>query len=268
MAFEFKEKYDINDLTNIMQILRSEDGCPWDKEQTHQSIRNNFIEETYEVIEAIDCNSKELLLEELGDVLLQVVFHAQIESEHSSFNFDDVADGICKKLIVRHPHIFSDTIVNSADEVLSNWNDIKKQEKGHVTYAETLKAVPLQLPALMRAQKVQERAKKAGFCFPNVTAALNDLKSEIVELEQALNNNDTKNIDEEVGDVIFSAVNVARLSGINAEQSLTYSTNKFVNRFTVVEQLAKELGIDLKTASDDLLDSLWKQAKKHCIHEG
>ena len=152
--FDFKEKYDVNDLVSIMKLLRSENGCPWDREQTHESIRKNFIEETYEVVEAIDKKDTALLREELGDVLLQVVFHSQMEAEKNSFDFSDVADEVCKKLIVRHPHIFSDVKADNSDQVLKNWDMINKETKGQETFAQTLESVPKVLPALMRAQKV------------------------------------------------------------------------------------------------------------------
>ena len=151
MEFERKAHYTVADLCRIMQLLRSENGCPWDRVQTHESIRKNLIEETYEAVEAIDCKNSDMLKEELGDVLLQVVFHAQMEAEEGRFTFDDVADGICQKLIVRHPHIFSDTKADSADEVLDNWNRIKQETKGQKTATETLNAVPRQLPALIRS---------------------------------------------------------------------------------------------------------------------
>lgn len=161
MDFQFKDKYDVNDLLEIMRILRSENGCPWDREQDHKSIRKDFLEETYEVVEAIDADDKELLLEELGDVLLQVVFHSRIEEEKGGFDFDDVADGICQKLIVRHPHVFGDVNAETSGEVLKNWNNIKQQTKGQETFYETLESVCTTLPALMRAQKIGQRAKRA-----------------------------------------------------------------------------------------------------------
>lgn len=261
MSFQFKDCYTIDDLKDIMHILRSDEGCPWDKEQTHQSIRNNFIEETYEVVEAIDKLDMTMLREELGDVLLQVIFHSHLEAEKCTFNFDDVVNDICVKLIARHPLVFSDTIVQSTEEVLSNWNAIKKEQKGHTTYAQTLDAVPRQLPALMRAKKIQERAKKAGFCYPSVEMALVDLKSEIVELEQAISNADKLNIEEEIGDILFSIVNVSRLLGNESEEALTKSSDKFINRFTFAENIAKEQEVDLKMADMDVLCQLWKQAK-------
>lgn len=260
MNFEFKEIYNIDDLRLIMQILRSENGCPWDKEQTHTTIRNNLIEEAYEVCEAIDINDTLLLKEELGDVLLQVMFHSQIKQEENDFTFDDVVNGICNKLIIRHPHVFSTTDVNSVDEVLDNWNTIKQTTKGQTTASETLSSVPKQLPALMRCDKVQGRAKKANNLFG--IFGLDDLKGELEELEQAIKNNDIENIAEEIGDCIYACVGMARLFNMNPEDLLTASTNKFIARFTLVEKYSNQLSIDFKTATHEQLDELWKKAKQ------
>lgn len=262
MEFNIEVRYTIDDLKRIMKILRSNEGCQWDKKQTHKSIRNNFIEETYEVIEAIDTEDEILLREELGDVLLQIIFHSEIEAEQENFCFDDVVHDICEKLMIRHPHVFSDTKVNSTEEVLENWNEIKKEQKGHTTYTQTLNAVPKQLPALMRAQKVQSRAQKAGFCYPqNVNMALEHLKCEIDELTSAINNNDLQNITEEIGDILFATINVSHLLKNEGEEALTKSTEKFIKRFEIVEKLAENKAIILKDADVETLNHLWKQAK-------
>lgn len=259
--FDFKEKYDVNDLVSIMKLLRSENGCPWDREQTHESIRKNFIEETYEVVEAIDKKDTALLREELGDVLLQVVFHSQMEAEKNSFDFSDVADEVCKKLIVRHPHIFSDVKADNSDQVLKNWDMIKKETKGQETFAQTLESVPKVLPALMRAQKVAQRAARAGFDYPDADSALRDLKSEAAELSQAFDNDDSANIIEELGDLMFSCANLARKLGADSEEVLTAATEKFINRFKIAEDIAAENKKTLDKLSADELDALWKQAK-------
>ena len=260
--FEQKEKYTMDDLLNIMVILRGENGCPWDREQDHHTIRKNFLEETYEVLEAIDENSPEHLQEELGDVLLQVVFHTRMEEEAGGFAFDDVVTGICKKLIHRHPHIFSDVEADTADKVLRNWDAIKKEEKHQESYTETLEQVPKVLPALMRSEKVQHRAKRAGFDYNNVQEALTDLQSEVEELKQALDKEDISNIDEEIGDVLFSCVNISRFFKIDAEKSLTNSTEKFINRFRDIERNAIAQDIDIGSAGMDTLNALWNCAKK------
>lgn len=261
MDFQFKEKYDINDLLEIMRILRSENGCPWDREQDHKSIRKDFLEETYEVVEAIDTEDSELLLEELGDVLLQVVFHSRIEEEKGGFDFGDVADGICQKLIVRHPHVFGDVTAETSGEVLKNWNNIKQQTKGQETYSETLESVCTALPALMRAQKVGQRAKRAGMDFKDVSQVIECLESEIAELKEAMAENDSGHIGEEMGDVLFSCVNLARHLDCDAEESLTRSTDKFMKRFKETEDLIRCDGVDMRSLNIDELDVYWRKAK-------
>ena len=259
--FEFKEKYNFDDLVKIMKCLRSEDGCPWDREQDHQSIKKNFIEETYEVIEAINKNDPELLCEELGDVMLQVVFHAEMESEKDVFAIDDVTDGICKKLIERHPHIFSDITVNSVDDVLTNWDQIKNKSKNRKTSTESMLSVPNELPALMRSDKVQHKAKKVGFDWDSIEPVYEKLDEEIAELKQASTENDKKHIEEELGDVLFTVVNISRFLDCDAEECLQNATNKFIDRFSKVEKLAKERNIDLQLTSLEILDKIWQEAK-------
>ncbi|WP_040196141.1 nucleoside triphosphate pyrophosphohydrolase [Candidatus Soleaferrea massiliensis] len=260
--FTFKERYGIDDLRTIMALLRSPGGCPWDKKQDHHTIRNNFLEETYEVLEAIDQNDAEHLKEELGDVLLQVVFHAQMEQEIGSFNFDDVCDGICQKLILRHPHIFADVKADDSETVLKNWDAIKKVEKGQESATDTLLSVPKVFPSLMRSEKVQKRAARTGFDYPGVGDALCDLKSEVRELEQAIETGDRENQKEELGDLLFACVNVSRFLKTDAEEALGCSCDKFIRRFAAVERLAEEQGIDMEQASLDKLNALWAQAKK------
>ncbi len=260
--FEFKEKYSIDDLLRIMEILRGDGGCPWDAEQNHESIKKSFIEETYEVIEAINQKDKDLLQEELGDVLLQVVFHAEMEKEIGSFDFSDVADGICKKLIERHPHVFGEVKVNGTDEVLSNWDDIKRKSKGQKTQGSSMMKVPRELPALMRAQKIQSKAKKAGFDWDDMSGAFDALESEIKELKEAVKTRNSDAIEDEFGDVLFSCVNIARFIDVDSEEALTRANDKFMSRFLVVEKLAEERDIDMKNTPIEELDKLWDEAKK------
>lgn len=260
--FEFKERYNIDDLVEIVSILRSENGCPWDKVQTHESIRKDFIEETYEVIEAIDLKDSELLKEELGDVLLNTVFHAQIETENGNFNFDDVCNDICQKMIIRHPHVFGDISADTTEKVLNNWDKIKMNTKGQTTYTETLESVAKSLPALIRAEKVGKRASKANMDFPNPQDALDNLKSELLELEQAMESNIQKDIYEEFGDLLFSCVNLARKLNIDSERALVDSTNKFIDRFSKTENLVRSNGIqDMKSLDIHQLDAYWHKAK-------
>jgi len=244
-----------------MDKLRSPDGCPWDREQNHESIRRNLIEETYEVAEAIDSHDTQLLREELGDMLLQIVFHAQIEKEQGSFDFDDVCDGICKKLVSRHPHVFSDVAAKDAGQALQSWDAAKRIEKGGKSEGEMLEGVSKALPALMRSEKVQSRAAKAGFDYEHAHEAMSDLKSELLELEQAIESGDRNSIREELGDLLFAAVNVSRFASVDAEESLAGSCDKFISRFSRVEELARERGINMKTAGMDLLNNLWSEAK-------
>lgn len=261
--FDFKEKYNIDDLLKIMQILRSPEGCPWDKEQTHLSIRKDFIEEVYEAIEAIDLGDTELLREELGDVLLQVAFHCQIETENQNFTFEDVCDELCKKLIVRHPHVFGQVTVSDTGEVLKNWDNIKKATKGQETYADTLESVAKSLPALMRAQKLGKRAMRAGMDFKSKEDAFECIKLETDELSQAIENGDKQQIEEEFGDLLFSCVNTARHLDIDAEEALTKASEQFIKRFRETEKLVTLSGADMTALSIDELDVFWRQAKNN-----
>ncbi len=261
-TFVFKQNYDLSDLLEIMRILRGENGCPWDREQTHASIRKNLIEETYEAIEAINKQDDVLLCEELGDVLMQVVFHAQIAAERGAFGFSDVADGICKKLIERHPHVFGDVKVSSSGEVLKNWEQIKSATKHRKTVSDKMQAVPRELPALMRAYKIQDKAAKAGFDWDNLDGALEKLPEETAELREAYRSNDRENALEELGDLLFSVVNAARFLELDPEEALTAATDKFQSRFCKVESMAAQRGISMPDASLEALDALWQEAKQ------
>lgn len=260
--FEFKNSYDFYDLVNIMRLLRAPGGCPWDREQTHKSIRRDFIEETYEAIEAIDTDDSELLCEELGDVLLQVVFHSQIEEDQKGFTINEVCDGICKKLIVRHPHVFADVSADTPDKVLENWDKIKMQTKSQSTQAEAMNSISRALPSLIRADKIQKKARKCGFDWSDVSGALQKLSEEIEELRAAIEQGDTVACSDELGDVLFSAVNVSRFIGVDSEKALSDSCDKFISRFTSVEKLADERGIDMQSSTLEELDALWDEAKK------
>ena len=214
MEFQFKNEYKFEDLLKIMEILRDKNGCPWDREQTHSSIRNSLVEETYEAVEAIDLNNREMLCEELGDVLLQVVFHAQIAKENGEFDINAVADGICKKLIVRHPHVFGDTSVTNSDDVIKNWDAIKYQTKKYDSLREQLDGVSKALPSLIRAQKLQKRADNAG-----------KLTDEMFSLD--------------LGDPaltayareLFSLANKARLEKIDLEEALSKYNAQLTEQF-------------------------------------
>ena len=240
--FQFKEKYSLDDLLKIMEILRSKDGCPWDAVQTHSSIKADMIEEAYEAYEAIVLDNEEMLKEELGDLLLQVVFHSRIEQENGGFDFSDVVNDICQKLIVRHPHVFSDLKVSGADDVLKNWDRIKKETKEQKTYADTLKAVPKVFPALLRAEKLGKRASRASvqesekICIDAVLNACNDLS----------NANDTI-----IGAVLFYTANLARLQGIKPEDALHSFNERFIQKFVDAENNNELGGKNLYTLSID-----------------
>ena len=254
-----KPNYDVNDLKTIVSILRAPGGCRWDGEQTHRSIRRNFLEEAYEVAEAIDEGSLEHLKEELGDVLLQVVFHASIEEDAGNFDLNDVADGICRKLIYRHPHVFGDVSVGSTDEILSNWEELKKAEKGQASQADAVDAVARSLPALWRAEKVQKKAAKSGFNWPDVSGPLDKLTEELAELRAAAEGNG--DAAEELGDLLFSAVNAARFLDVDPEMALHAASDKFAARFRRVEEEVLQSGQAMEELSPARLEAVWNAVK-------
>lgn len=258
--FQGKDFYSVADLEHIVAILRAPGGCPWDREQTHQSIRANMLEEAYEVCEAIDQSDADHLKEELGDVLLQVVLHAQMERELGVFTLDDVADGICKKLVFRHPHVFGDVNAQDVGQALNTWDAMKRVEKSQSTYTDTLTAVARSLPALWRAEKVQKKAKKAGFDWPDAQGAVDKLSEEIEELKAAMEGRG--DVTEELGDLLFACVNVSRFLKTDPEQALTQATDKFTARFARVEEKAKAMGRDMADMPLAELDRLWEEAKR------
>ncbi len=255
-----KPSYNFQDLQEIVGILRHPGGCAWDMEQTHASIRRNFLEEAYEVAEAIDEGSTEHLKEELGDVLLQVVFHTSIEEDAGRFDLDAVADGICKKLIYRHPHVFGDVSVSSTGEILSNWEELKQKEKGQATQADAVDAVARSLPALWRAEKMKKKAAKAGFDWRDVSGALDKLSEELDELRRAALEGDGDPV-EELGDVLFTAVCVGRFLDADPEDALHAACGKFAARFRKTEELAAGRGLSLDKLSDAQQIALWREAK-------
>ncbi|MCD7711810.1 MAG: nucleoside triphosphate pyrophosphohydrolase [Firmicutes bacterium] len=261
-----RERYNFDDLCGIMAILRGEGGCPWDIEQTHKSIRNDFIDETYEAIEAIDTENTELLCEELGDVMLQVVFHAEIERERGVFDIADVTDGICKKLIYRHPHVFGDVSVGGSDDVLVNWDKLKAKEKSRDTVTSKLKSVSSSAPALMKAQKLGKISRKAGFDFDDAEAAFAKIGEETnevgEEMKKRADGDNTERLKEEIGDLLLSVVNTSRLLGIDAEEALNSACKKYVGRFEAVENEVKSRGERIEELSSGELDTIWEEIKK------
>ena len=259
IAFPHKDHYDLEDFRSIISILRHPGGCPWDMEQDHKSIRRNFIEETYEVCEAIDTDNTELMQEELGDVMMQVFFHASIEEDAGHFDINDVADHAVRKLIFRHPHVFGDRTVSGTGEVLRNWDELKRQEKQQRSAADTLNAVARTLPALWRAEKVQSKAAKAGFDWPDVNGPLEKVEEERQELARAAAGQG--DAEEELGDLLFAAVNAARKLGIDPETALNRATEKFITRFARVEADALSAGERLDQLSTEALEALWQRSK-------
>lgn len=259
--FQRMQRYNMDDLRRIMEILRAPDGCPWDRVQTHQSIRRNMLEEAYEVAEAIDEEDAEHLKEELGDVLLQVVFHSSMAQSEGAFNLDDVIDGVCKKLVFRHPHLFGDVEAKDSAGALSAWEAAKQVEKGQKTATDTLNAVARSLPALMRAEKIQNKASKVGFDWEHVAPALDKLSEEVEELKEAIQEN--SNVEEELGDVLFAAVKVGRFVGTDGEEALHAACEKFIRRFQFVEEHAGHPMQELELSE---LEELWKQAKQAESH--
>ena len=251
--------YTYEDLITVVELLRSEGGCPWDMEQTHTSIRNDFIEETYEVIEAIDTEDPTLLREELGDVLLQVVFHARIEEEQDSFGMSEVANDICAKLIHRHPHVFGTVQVENSAEVLRNWDAIKGEEKQRITMTDKLRAIPPMYPALMRAQKVGKKA--ACFDFETTEAVYDKLDEEIAEVKAAAASGDADAVAEELGDLLLTVTSLARKLGVKSEEALFHATNKFIDRFEIVENAVLAAGKNMEELSMAELDAIWDSIK-------
>ena len=265
--FEYKDSYDLNDFVRIIAVLRSEGGCPWDREQTHESIRRNLLEEAYEVCEAVDEKDPEHLKEELGDLLLQVIFHSRIEQEAGTFDLNDVADAACKKLLLRHPHVFGDVTADNSDEVMRNWEEIKRIEKSQDTTATAMSDVAETLPALWRAEKIQKKAKKANFDWPDISGALDKLEEELLELKEAVASGEEAKISEELGDLLFAAVNVGRFQKADPEAALHQSCEKFIRRFRFMEEEIIKNGCGMQDLSLDEMEEIYQRAKREADNE-
>ncbi|MGL5378806.1 nucleoside triphosphate pyrophosphohydrolase [Clostridium sp.] len=260
---DLDNKKDFNDLLQIIDILRGENGCPWDIEQTHESIKNQLVEEAYEVVDAINNDDIDGIIEELGDVLLHIVFHASIGKDDGYFNISDIVESISNKMIYRHPHVFSDKNVDSSDEVIQNWDELKKKEKDLESTTDELNAVAKSLPALIRADKVQKKAAKVGFDWDDVDGAFLKVKEELNEILEVYKSNNKEKIKDEVGDLFFACVNVARFLGVNEEEALNGTTEKFIRRFSFIEENSNKMGKSLAEMSLEEMDELWNQAKKY-----
>lgn len=253
-----EKKYkNLEELIDVVAKLRAPDGCPWDREQTHTSLRPNMLEEAYEAVDAIDENDMTHLREELGDVLLQVLLHSQIASESNEFTLDDVAKELKEKLIHRHPHVFGTAKINNADDVLKTWDKLKSEEKTERKSA--MDGLSRSQAALISAQKISKRAVKTGFEWPNEESLYDCVMSEIEEFKEAEIEKDKNHMEEEMGDILFAIVNLARWNKIDAEQALLKANKKFEKRFRKMEDLATK---PLNDYSFEEFDNLWKQAKK------
>ncbi|MBR1781737.1 MAG: nucleoside triphosphate pyrophosphohydrolase [Oscillospiraceae bacterium] len=257
LDFQYRARSTVDDFRTLVHLLRQKDGCPWDSVQTHHSIRDNFLEETYEACEAIDNEDTALLREELGDVLMQVIFHASIEEDAGHFDLDDVADTACRKLIFRHPFLFQE------NAPAQSWEELKSQEKGFTSRTQALEAVARSLPALWRAKKLQKRAADAGFHWNDTEGPLRKAEEELSELREAVASDG--NVEEELGDLLFALVAVARAAGIDPEHALNRASDKFIRRFGCMEALAER---EMGSLSQEEYLALWQRAKEQtCSYE-
>lgn len=258
-SFVMKEHFDITELIDLMAFLRSDQGCPWDREQTHRSLRQNLLEEAYEVIDAIGSGKPDRLCDELGDVLMQVVFHAQMAQEAGAFTFSDVVTAICNKLISRHTHIFGPDRAATPDAVIANWEKNKKREKGLDSQTQVLLDVPRALPALQRSYKVQQKAAQVGFDWDKADGPRQKIEEELAEIKEAF---DQDRLEDELGDLLFSVVNYARHLKVQPELALNRSTEKFIRRFAALEARAEAGNLKLGTLSLSEMDRLWDDVKQ------
>lgn len=257
-----QKRYSIEDLFEILKVLRGEEGCPWDRQQNRESLKPYLLEETYEVLDAIEKGDIVLLEEELGDLLLQIVFHTQIADEEGEFAFDAVVKGICEKLIRRHPFVFGGAKAKDSEDALSKWEDTKRREKGLRGYTKTLRDVPRTLPSLMHSYKVQQKAALAGFDWDRAEDVLDKVKEELGELERVYKTDERNKIKEELGDLLFAAVNLARFTKVRPELALREAIDKFIQRFAYIEGWAEKNGTTLDKMTLDEMENLWQRAKE------
>jgi tetrapyrrole methylase family protein/MazG family protein len=248
-------------LVDLMARLRGPDGCPWDLKQTTESLKPFLIEETYEVIDALDDGDPYKVKEELGDLLFQIVFHARLAEEQGAFSLDDVIEANVEKMIRRHPHVFGDQKLATDKEVIANWEEIKKKEKGHTQRTSILEGVPSSMPALSRAHRLQERAARVGFDWKRLDEALPKLDEEIAEFKESLKTESAAKIEEELGDIFFMLVNLSRFLNVDPEQALRKTIGKFIRRFRFIEERAADAGRPLDDLSLDEMENLWQEAK-------
>lgn len=252
---------DFSDLVALMTMLRGPGGCPWDRKQTTESLKPFLVEECYEVIDALDEGSPDKIREELGDLLFQIIFHARLAEEKGQFTISDVIRAIIEKMTRRHPHVFGDARLGTDKEVLANWEEIKKQEKGYGERKSILEGIPRHLPSLLRAHSLQERAARVGFDWRRIEEALPKLDEEITEFKESLKTKDAEGIEEELGDIFFMLVNISRFLGINPEEALRKTISKFIYRFRYIEENAADAGKSLSDMTLDEMETLWQESK-------
>ena len=266
-GFQKRLNYNICDFQDLVKLLCGPDGCPWDREQTHQSIKHNLLEEAYEAAEALDNGDTQGFIEELGDILMQILFHADIAEREGEFDLDRISDIACQKLIRRHPHVFNESRAVNSTESLDFWDNAKREEKSHSTTYEAMQAVARNLPELWRADKIQKKAAKVGFDWPTYEGALETLKSELTELEEAIKDTadsqtgEYNTVKEEIGDLLFSAVNVARFFNIDPEEALSATNNKFISRFKKLECEITAQGKEFSCMTLDEMETVYQQVK-------
>ena len=261
VEWEYKEKYGLEDFIRLIDVLRGPGGCPWDIKQTHESLKHNVVEEAWEVVDAINEGSEAHLREELGDLLMQVIFHASIAKERGGFTLDDISDEAVKKLVHRHPHVFGTVKADTPDEVLTNWDAIKRADRGQQSAASAMDGIPRGLPGLMRSEKIQSKAAKYGFDWPDVSGAMDKLREETAELQEGIDAGDIENIKEEIGDALFSVVNVARFYKLDTEECMHAACEKFIRRFRYLEEGAAREGLRLEDMTLGQMERIYQEAR-------
>ena len=261
VEWEYKEKYGLEDFIRLIDVLRGPGGCPWDIKQTHESLKHNVVEEAWEVVDAINEGSEAHLREELGDLLMQVIFHASISKERGGFNLDDISDEAVKKLVHRHPHVFGSVKADTPDEVLTNWDAIKRADRGQQSATSAMDGIPRGLPGLMRSEKIQSKAAKYGFDWPDVSGAMDKLREETAELQEGIDAGDIENIKEEIGDALFSVVNVARFYKLDTEECMHAACEKFIRRFRYLEEGAAREGLRLEDMTLGQMERIYQEAR-------
>ena len=249
-------------LVDVVAMLRSDNGCPWDLAQTHESLKADLIEEAYELIEAIDAKVPKKICDELGDLLMQVMLHSQIATDRNEFGVDEVIENLTEKLVRRHPHVFGSVVATDENEVLENWEEIKRGEEGNKDRKSSLDGIPHSLPSLQRAEKIQKRASRAGFDWDQTEDVLPKLQEEIDEIEESIRNDDITEIEMEIGDLLFSVVNLCRFLNVQPEEALRKSTRKFVDRFQRMETTLERTNKTFKDYDLSTLDQIWEQVKQ------